>query len=149
MDSEFGAGVEVGYGLIKRVINDRVKKRRVHPPEFKAMVGMEALGGMKTIHPIAQRHGAHPIQVDPWKREIQVQAKSLFEDKRGPQPVSAESAPNQLYLRFAARGGMSHAVNFETGFEIYPASAWRRHAEKGCEELKALWPSDIVQRCRA
>ena len=61
------------------------------------MVGMEAIGEMKTIHPIAQRHGAHPIQVDPWKREIQVQAKSLFEDKRGPQPVSAESAPDRLY----------------------------------------------------
>jgi hypothetical protein len=31
------------------------------------------------------------------KREIQAQAKSLFEGKRGPQPVSAESAPDRLY----------------------------------------------------
>jgi transposase len=30
------------------------KKRKVHPPEFKAKVGLEALGGMKTIHQIAR-----------------------------------------------------------------------------------------------
>ena len=50
------------------------KKRRVHPPEFKAKVGLEALGGMKTINQIAQEHGVHPIQVGQWKREIQAQA---------------------------------------------------------------------------
>jgi transposase-like protein len=73
------------------------KKRRVHPPVFKAKVGLEALGGMKTINQIAQEYGAHPIQVGQWKREIQAQAKSLFEGKRGPQPVSEESAPDGLY----------------------------------------------------
>ncbi|MFN5939671.1 MAG: hypothetical protein ACK44C_04775 [Polaromonas sp.] len=30
------------------------KKRRVNPPEFKAKVGLEALGGMKTINRIDQ-----------------------------------------------------------------------------------------------
>jgi transposase len=30
------------------------KKRKFHPPEFKAKVGLEALGGMKTINQIAQ-----------------------------------------------------------------------------------------------
>ena len=52
---------------------------------------------MKTINQIAQEYGVHPIQVGQWKREIQAQAKSLFEGKRGPQPVSAESAPERLY----------------------------------------------------
>jgi transposase len=37
------------------------------------------------------------MQVEHWRREIQAQAKSLFEGKRGPQPVSAESAPDRLY----------------------------------------------------
>jgi transposase len=67
------------------------KKRRVHPPEFKAKVGLEALGGTKTINQITQAYGVLPIQVGQWKREIQAQAKSLFEGKRVPQPVSAES----------------------------------------------------------
>lgn len=28
--------------------------------------------------------GVHPIQVGPWKKEIQEQASTLFEGKRGP-----------------------------------------------------------------
>lgn len=67
------------------------KKRKFHPPEFKAKVGLEALAGMKTINQIAQEYGVHPMQVGQWQRDIQAQAKSLFEGKRGPQPVSAES----------------------------------------------------------
>ena len=39
------------------------KKRKFHPPQFKAKVGLEALGGMKTINQIAQEHGIHPVQV--------------------------------------------------------------------------------------
>ncbi|MCM2342288.1 hypothetical protein [Rhodoferax sp.] len=73
------------------------KKRHVHLPEFKAKVGSEALRRMKTISQIAQEYAVHPMQVGQWKREIQAQAKSLFEGKRGPQPVSAESAPERLY----------------------------------------------------
>lgn len=73
------------------------KRRKFHPPEVKAKVGLEALGGMKTINQIAQEYGVHPMQVRQWKREIQAQAKSLFEGKRGPQPVSAESPPDRLY----------------------------------------------------
>jgi transposase len=69
------------------------KKRNLHLPEFKAKVGLEALGGMKTISQIGQDYAVHPMQVRLWKREIQDQAKSLFEGKRGPQPVSAQSAP--------------------------------------------------------
>ena len=73
------------------------KKRKFHLPQFKAKVGLEALAGMKTINQIAQEHGVHPVQVGQWKREIQAQAKSLFEGKRGPQPASLESAPDRLY----------------------------------------------------
>ena len=59
-------------------------------------MGLEALAGMNTINQIAQKYGVHTMQVGQWKREIQAQAKSLFEGKRGPQPVSAESAPDRL-----------------------------------------------------
>jgi hypothetical protein len=39
------------------------KKRGADQPEFKAKVGLEAHGGMKTINQLAQVHGVHPIQV--------------------------------------------------------------------------------------
>ena len=73
------------------------KKRKVHVPEFKAKVGLEALRGVKTINEIGQEYGVHPVQVSQWKKEIQEQAKSLFEGKRGSQPVAAYSAPDRLY----------------------------------------------------
>lgn len=73
------------------------KKRKVHLPEFKAKVGLEAVRGVKTINEIAQEYGAHPVQVGQWKKAIQEQAKTLFEGKRGPAPVAAHSEPDRLY----------------------------------------------------
>ena len=74
-----------------------VKTRKVHTPEFKAKVGLEALRGVKTINEIGQEHGVHPVQVGQWKKAIQEQAKTLFEGKRGPKPVAAHRAPELLY----------------------------------------------------
>ena len=73
------------------------KKRKVHAPEFKAKVGLEALRGVKTINEIGLEFGVHPVQVGQWKKEIQEQAKTLFGTKRGPQPVAAHSEPDRLY----------------------------------------------------
>ena len=74
-----------------------VKTRKVHTPEFKAKVGLEALRGVKTINEIGQEHGVHPVQVGQWKKAIQEQAKTLFEGKRGPKAVAAHREPELLY----------------------------------------------------
>ena len=74
-----------------------VKKRKVHQPEFKAKVGLEALRSVKTVNEIGLEYGVHPVQVSQWKKEIQEQAKSLFEGRRGPAPVAAFKAPEHLY----------------------------------------------------
>ncbi len=60
------------------------KKRKVHLPDFKAKVGLEALRGVKTINESGQEFGIHPEQVSQWKKEIQEQAETLFEGRRGP-----------------------------------------------------------------
>ena len=73
------------------------KKRKVHAPEFKAKVGLEALRGVKTINEIGQEYGVHPVQVGQWKKEIQEQAKTLFEGKRGPKPMADLQDPDRLY----------------------------------------------------
>ena len=69
------------------------KKRKVHTPEFKAKVGLEAVRGVKTINEIGLEYGVHPVQVGQWKKEIQEQAKTLFEGKRDPKPVVAHQEP--------------------------------------------------------
>ena len=73
------------------------KKRKVPRPELKAKVGLEALRGVKTINEIGQEFGVHPITVGQWKKEIQEQAKTIFEGKRGPKPVDSHREPEQLF----------------------------------------------------
>lgn len=73
------------------------KKRKVHTPEFKAKVGLEAVKGIKTINEIGQEYGVHPVQVGQWKKAIQEQAKSLFEGKRGPKLVAEHKQPEKLF----------------------------------------------------
>ena len=58
---------------------------------------MEVLRGVKTINQIAQDYDVHPVQIGLWKKEIQAQAKTLFEGKRGPAPVAAHREPELLY----------------------------------------------------
>jgi hypothetical protein len=47
----------VGSGRYKQLVSE--KKRKVHSPEFKAKVGLEALKGLKTINEIGQEYGVH------------------------------------------------------------------------------------------
>jgi putative transposase len=53
-------------------------KRRIHNPEFKARVAMEAISGRKTIQEIAADHSIHAIQVSQWKRQLLEGASELF-----------------------------------------------------------------------
>ena len=39
----------------------------------------------------------HPVQVGPWKKAISEQAETLFDIKRGRQPVEASTDPERLY----------------------------------------------------
>ncbi len=73
------------------------KKRKYHTPEFKAKVGLEALRGVKTINEIGQEFGVHPVTVGQWKKEIQEQARTLFEGKRGPKRIASHREPEQLF----------------------------------------------------
>jgi transposase-like protein len=73
------------------------KKRKVFSGEFKAKVALEAVRGLKTVNEIAQDFGVHPTQVGQWKRELQEQAGSLFEAKRGAKPMDESATPDRLY----------------------------------------------------
>jgi len=76
-----------------------VKTRKVHSAEFKAKLGLEALRGARTINEIGLDYGVHPVQIGQWKKEIQEQAKTLFDGKRGPKAavLATHEAPEILY----------------------------------------------------
>ena len=57
------------------------RKRKQYSAEFKAMVGLEALKGVKTINEIAREHNIHPVQVGQWKKEIKERLPELFKSK--------------------------------------------------------------------
>jgi putative transposase len=67
-----------------------MSKRRIHSPEFKARVAMEAISGRKTIQEIAADHAIHPIQVSQWKRQLLDGASELF--TRGKKTKDKEEA---------------------------------------------------------
>ena len=71
-------------------------KRKNFSGEFKAKVALEAIRGIKTVNEIGQEFGVHPTQVGMWKKELQEQAFSLFDAKRGPKPADPAS-PERLY----------------------------------------------------
>ena len=73
------------------------RKRKSFSSEFKAKVALEAIQGIKTLNEIGQEFGVHPVQVGKWKKELQEQASSLFDAKRGPKPVDPSADPEKLY----------------------------------------------------
>ena len=74
-----------------------VAKRTLFTGEFKAKVALEAIRGIKTVNEIGQEFGVHPTQVSMWKKELQEQASSLFDAKRGPKPADPSASPERLY----------------------------------------------------
>jgi len=72
-------------------------KRKNFTSGFKAKVALEAIRGVKTSNEIGQDFGVHPTQVGLWKKELQEQASSLFDAKRGPKPADPSASPERLY----------------------------------------------------
>jgi transposase len=72
-------------------------KRKIFTSDFKAKVALEAIRGAKTLNEIGQEFGVHPVQIGQWKRELQEQASTLFDTKRGPKPVDQSTTPDRLY----------------------------------------------------
>lgn len=73
------------------------KGRKSFTSQHKAKVALEAIRGAKTVNEIAQEFSVHPTQVGQWKKELQAQAPSIFDSKRGPKPVDPSASPERLY----------------------------------------------------
>jgi len=73
------------------------KNRKIFSSQQKAKIAIEAVRGIKTISEIAQEHIVHPTQIGIWKKELQEQAFTIFDIKRGPKQVEPSTAPERLY----------------------------------------------------
>ena len=52
--------------------------RRMHSPEFKARIALEALRESKTMTELCQEHDLHANQIIDWKRQLIEGAKGVF-----------------------------------------------------------------------
>jgi len=59
--------------------------RRRYDANFKAQVAMEALKGIKTMAELSSEYKLHATQIQGWKRLLQKEAVSLFQDGRSRQ----------------------------------------------------------------
>ncbi len=57
-------------------------KRRRYDAHFKARVAMDAVQGNKTMAELANEHHIHPGQIQTWKKHLQDEAATLFQDGR-------------------------------------------------------------------
>lgn len=55
-----------------------MSKRRIHSPEFKAQVVLEALRSETTLAAVAANHRLHPVQVCQWKQQATKQLPETF-----------------------------------------------------------------------
>ena len=67
-----------------------MSKRRIHPPEFKAQVALDALCSNNSLAEVAARYELHPVQVCQWKQQALKRLPEVFrhgESPGGPQGV--------------------------------------------------------------
>jgi len=72
-------------------------KRQKRKASFKFKVAMEAAQGLKTVNQIASEHQVSPSQVSEWKKQLQSQGSSLFEQKGRSSQDQAEKKEADLY----------------------------------------------------
>ena len=72
------------------------KKRKQHPPEFKAKVALAALRNEATISELAARFGVHPTMITKWKQALVEGAADLF-DKGQKSHQDQEVQIDELY----------------------------------------------------
>ena len=73
------------------------KKRRLHSPDLKAKVGLEALKGIEPVHAIAAKYEVHPVQVSHWKKEAVERLPEVFARKADQTAQEAKEREKELF----------------------------------------------------
>jgi len=71
-------------------------KRQPRSAKFKFKVALEALQGQKTVNQIASEYQVNPGQVSQWKRQLQGQGATIFQNGKSAQQ-DQEKKEAELY----------------------------------------------------
>lgn len=73
------------------------KKRKIHSPEFKARVALEALKGMKTTSELASQFHVHSTQITSWKKQAREGLPESFRRGQSSKPKTEQELTSPLY----------------------------------------------------
>ena len=73
------------------------RKRKVHGPEFKAKVALEALKEIKTASELASQYQVHPTQISAWKKQARDHLPESFRRGASVKRKSEEELTAPLY----------------------------------------------------
>jgi transposase len=76
-----------------------VAKRKVHSPEFKAKVALEAIKGENTLSELASRFGVNVNQISKWKKEALEGMSAIFSGRRISQDAGHEKQIEKLHAK--------------------------------------------------
>ena len=73
------------------------RKRKVHPPEFKAKVSLAAIKALKTTSELASQYQVHPVQISTWKKQaIESLPEAFQRGKPAKRPLTEGNYPPPL-----------------------------------------------------
>ena len=73
-------------------------KRKIHTPEFKAKVSLDAIKGMKTASELASQYQVHPVQISTWKKQAIESLPEVFRRSNSTkQPPTEQTLTAPLY----------------------------------------------------
>jgi len=72
-------------------------KRQQRSAKFKFKVALEALQGQKTLNQIASEYQVNPGQVSQWKRQLQSQGATIFQNGAKSDQQDQEKREAELY----------------------------------------------------
>ena len=100
-------------------------QRKVHKPEFKAQVALEALKGEQTVSELSIRFGVHPTMIHQWKKALLDGASDIFQ--RGRSSAGPETDPGRIKDLHAKIGELTVERDFlEQGLRLLPDRNARR-----------------------
>jgi putative transposase len=73
------------------------RKRKIHTPEFKSKVSVEAIKGMKTASELASQYQVHPVQISTWKKQAIESLPEAFKRGKSAKPLTEQELTAPLY----------------------------------------------------
>ena len=73
------------------------RKRKIHSPEFKTKVALEAIKGLKTTSELASQFRVHPTQISTWKNQARTQLPEVFKRDSPPKRKTERELTAPLY----------------------------------------------------